>query len=108
MKNAADNKLTQLRHAMPEIFHGRPEGEQPRILDLEPVVEDRDSDRRTTLSVIRARDRVDDSFADRSGWHGPALLAANPVRPMECGHVLQQPVEIPGPAANRPDRYQPA
>ena len=77
VEDAADHPIAQLRHAVRKILEREAEGQEPRVLDLEAVVEDREAQRRAALRIVGVGHRVDDRLAHRRGRQVPALLAAH-------------------------------
>ncbi len=56
-------RLRSFENPLLNVFDRRAERQQTRILNLEPIVEECDSNWRTTLGVVRVNDGVDHSFA---------------------------------------------
>lgn len=69
----ANNPVAKFRYTMPDIIDRQAEQEQPRILHLQAIIIDRDTDRCSALGVIGMNDRVDDSLPDGSKRIRPSL-----------------------------------
>ena len=73
VEHAADDSIAQLRYSMGQVDQRESEGQQARILHLQPVIEDRDANRCTLLGVVGMGHRVDDRFANGGGWQAPSF-----------------------------------
>jgi len=73
VEDPADDPVAQLRYALRQVLNREAERQKPRTLDFEPVVEHGDANGRTSLSVVRMNDRVDDRFAHRGRWNAPSF-----------------------------------
>lgn len=59
VKHSADDPVAKPRNPAGQVFNCEAEREKARVLDFEPVLEDRQADRRTALRVVGVRHRVD-------------------------------------------------
>src|SRR5450756_805236 len=75
MEDPADHAIAQLRDAAVEVLDGEAEWQEPRVLDLEAVVEDRYADGCSALCVVGMGHRVDHRLAYGDRREVPALAA---------------------------------
>ena len=73
LEHPTDDSVAQFRYAASQVLHRQPWRQHARALDLHPVVEDGDPDRRTALRVVRMHHGIDDSFAQRHGREAPGV-----------------------------------
>ena len=77
LEYSPDDAVAQLGHAMGQILHGEPEGQQAGIFDFQPVVEDRQPDRCAPLGVVGVDHRIDQGLAHGLGRQAPAVGAVH-------------------------------
>ena len=75
MQYPANDPIAQLRDAHRQIGDGEAEGQQSRVLDLQPVVEQGDANRCATLRIVGVRHRVYYGLAHGHRRQGPVLAA---------------------------------
>ena len=77
VENAANDAIAEFGNTTHEVLDGKAKGQQPRVLDLDSIVEDSNADRSATLRIVCVRHGVNHRLADCHRWHVPALLAPN-------------------------------
>ena len=76
MKNPPDYAIPQLGDAQHNILDSQIEWQQAGILDLDAVIEQRDSDGRSMLCVVRMDDGIQERLPDRYQRNWPTILPA--------------------------------
>ena len=78
MKDPPEHAVPELGDCERQIFQGEAEGKQSRVLNLQPVVENRDPGRSSPLRVVGVNDSVDDHLSDRLRGQAPSIPAPEP------------------------------
>ena len=77
MEDATDYAVAELGDAVLEVWNCKAKREKARVLDLEAVVEDRDTNRSAALRIVRVRDGVDHGLSYGDRREVPAILTAD-------------------------------